>query len=44
MNKPKTIRGDLAHLPPALKPLIDRDHWLLWLLGISPRELDQAAL
>jgi hypothetical protein len=31
MNKPKTVGGDLAHLPPALKPLIDRNHWLLWL-------------
>jgi Virulence-associated protein E len=31
MNKPKTIGSDLAHLPRALKPLIDHDHWLLWL-------------
>jgi hypothetical protein len=30
MNKPKTVGSDLAHLPPALKPLVDLDHWLLW--------------
>ena len=43
-NKPKTIGSDLAHLPPALKPLSITAHWLLWLWEFASRELDQAAL
>jgi hypothetical protein len=30
MKKPKTITGDLAHLPSALSPMTALDHWLLW--------------
>jgi primase-polymerase (primpol)-like protein len=29
-TKPKTHQGDLAHLPAAVQPLTQRDHWLLW--------------
>ena len=29
-NKPHTLKGDLAHLPAALAPLVALDHWLLW--------------
>jgi len=29
-TKPQTICGDLHHLPPALAPLIERPHWVLW--------------
>src|SRR5215472_11625170 len=28
--KPKTVCGDLHHLPAALAPLIARPHWVLW--------------
>jgi len=28
--KPKTFQGDLAHLPPALLPLTEQVHWLVW--------------
>jgi hypothetical protein len=30
MKKPHTLKGDLAHLPPALTPLTALDHWVLW--------------
>jgi hypothetical protein len=29
-KKPITFSGDLAHLPPALAPLIATDHWVVW--------------
>jgi hypothetical protein len=29
-QKPHTLRGDLAHLPVALTPLMALDHWVLW--------------
>jgi len=28
--KPQTICGDLHNLPPALAPLIERPHWVVW--------------
>jgi hypothetical protein len=30
ITKPATLSGDLAHLPPALTPLIAIDHWVIW--------------
>jgi Virulence-associated protein E len=30
MMKPKTLSSDLAHLPPALTPLVELRHWVLW--------------
>jgi virulence-associated protein E len=29
-TKPTALKGDLAHLPPALQPLVSQDHWVLW--------------
>ena len=29
-KKPTTLSGDLAHLPPALAPLVTIDHWVIW--------------
>ncbi len=29
-DKPKTYNGDLANLPPALAPLCQIDHWVVW--------------
>ena len=29
-NKPTTHQGDLAKLPPALAPLIERPQWCIW--------------
>src|SRR6516162_1690508 len=30
MQKPRTYNGDLTHLPSALLPLIEHEHWVTW--------------
>jgi primase-polymerase (primpol)-like protein len=30
VRKPRTLKGDPAHLPPALAPMTALDHWVLW--------------
>jgi hypothetical protein len=36
MSKPQTFQGDLANLPPALRPLTEQNRWVVWRWELRP--------